>query len=46
MLSSVGIGGDVDQGFPEALAGAARGRTYFTESGADLVGHLQAGGSV
>ena len=36
VLSTVGIGGDVDRDFLEALAGAARGRTYFTESGADL----------
>jgi Ca-activated chloride channel family protein len=36
VLSTVGIGGDVDRGFMEMLAGAAHGRTYFTESGADL----------
>lgn len=36
VLSTVGIGGDVDRGFMEVLARAARGRTYFTESGMDL----------
>ncbi len=36
VLSTVGVGADVDRGLMQKLAESAHGRTYFTDTGMDL----------